>query len=94
MLHGALSTEISDGAAAVGGLRALRRSGFCGMRTQASPGCGVKLSAVAVAGHSMTLRVRRRGRKNSTWSRSTRSSFVYGCAYMISLRDGNTHEGV
>jgi hypothetical protein len=34
LLHGDLSTDISDAAAAVHGTRALRRSGFCGMRTQ------------------------------------------------------------
>lgn len=33
VLQGALSTEITEAALAAGGTRALRRSGFCGMRT-------------------------------------------------------------
>ena len=35
MLRGELSTELAEAALAAGGTRALRRSGFCGMHTQA-----------------------------------------------------------
>ena len=34
MLRGELSTELTEAALAAGGIRALRRSGFCGMHTQ------------------------------------------------------------
>jgi hypothetical protein len=34
VLRGELSTELTEAALATGGIRALRRSGFCGMHTQ------------------------------------------------------------
>ena len=41
MLRGELSTELTEAALATGGIRALRRSGFCGMHTQARERAGI-----------------------------------------------------
>ena len=47
VLRGELSTELTEAALATGGIRALRRSGFCGMHTQARERGGYLTSGVA-----------------------------------------------
>ena len=79
-LHGALSTNLREDFNTDGSLRALRRSGFCGMRTNVRSG-----DVPYLASHTLT----RLRTWNWTWRRMTRSSSACGCAGLAERARGS-----